>query len=274
MDGNIEHVHGLGYTEERDELFIATHSGLLKYSKGRWYETTTNKHDYMGFQTTDDGFYSSGHPYTESDLKNPFGLIRSKDNGETLEKLAFYGESDFHHLAVGFYSHTVYAINEVPNSKLYTGIFFSENNGETWETSKLNGLTSKSVSKIATHPKKAELVGISTEKGLFYSTDFGDNFQQIGNIEMVTTLYFEEETLLFSSIEDSGPRLYELDLSTRKQRKIRLPEINNNDAIIEITSNPLNRSELVLITQKNDIFLTKDRGYKWQQIVSNGRIGL
>ncbi|MBT2691297.1 hypothetical protein J7I93_24485 [Bacillus sp. ISL-47] len=274
IDRNIEHVHGLGYTVEKDEIFVATHSGLLKYSNWRWYETTANKHDYMGFQATDDGFYSSGHPYTDSDFKDPFGLIKSKDNGETLEKLAFYGESDFHHLAVGYYSHAIYAINEVPNSKLFTGIFFSENNGETWKTSKLNGLTSKSISKIATHPKEAALVGISTEEGLFYSTDFGDNFQKISKTDMITSLYFEEEALLFSSIADGDARLYELDLSTRLQKKIRLPEINSNDVIIEITSNPLNRNEIVLISQKNDIFLTKDRGYKWKQVVSNGKVGL
>ncbi|MCU1808176.1 hypothetical protein NVV31_22655 [Cytobacillus firmus] len=271
-DRNIEHVHGIGYTEEKEELFVATHSGLLKYSKGRWHESTTNNHDYIGFQATYDGFYSSGHPDSDSDFKDPLGLIKSTNNGKTLEKLAFYGESDFHHMAVGYYSRAIYVINEVPNSKLYTGIFFSKNNGETWELSDLNGLTSKSISKIATHPKEAALVGISTKDGLFYSTDFGDNFQLISKKDMISSLYFEEETLLFSLIGDGDAQLYELDLATRMKKKFLLPEISKNNAIIEITSNPLNRNEVVLITQKNDMFLTKDRGLKWQQVVTKGKL--
>ena len=47
--------------------------------------------------------------------------MKSSDGGNTLEKLAFYGESDFHNLAVGYNTETIYLYNERPNSKLQQG---------------------------------------------------------------------------------------------------------------------------------------------------------
>ena len=236
VDRNIEHVHGLGYTGEKDELFIATHEGLVKYSEGTWYETTSNNHDYMGFQATDDGFYSSGHPEKDTEFKNPLGLIKSTDEGKTFEKVDFYGESDFHFMAVGYYSHDYYVINEQPNSKLYVGLFYSGNNGKTWSASRLSGLTSNSISKIATHPTRRGPVGISTKDGLFYSSDNGKNFDLVTNRVMVTSLYFEEESLLYTSLEEGKARMYDLRIYDRKRSEISLPELSGNNAITEILS--------------------------------------
>lgn len=273
VDRNVEHVHGLGYTGEKEELFIATHVGLVKYSEGTWYETTSNNHDYMGFQATDDGFYSSGHPEKNTEFKNPFGLIKSTDEGKSFEEVDFYGETDFHFMAVGYYSHAYYVINEQPNSKLYVGLFYSWDNGKTWSVSRLSGLTSKSISKIATHPTRQELVGISTKDGLFYSSDNGNNFNLVTDRVMVTSLYFEEESLLFTSLEEGRAHMYDLRKNDWTRSEIPLPELSGKDAITEISSNPKNRNQMVLITQKNDIFLSNDRGKEWRKIANEGKLG-
>ncbi len=63
--------------------------------------------------------------------------MKSSDGGNNLEKLAFYGESDFHNLAVGYNTETIYLYNERPNSKLQQGFYFSTNNGQEWKNSKL-----------------------------------------------------------------------------------------------------------------------------------------
>ena len=268
----IDHVHGLGYVGEKNELVISTHKGLIKYSDGMWYETSTNRHDYMGFQAVDDGFYSSGHPDSRTGLKDPLGLVKSKGVGDNLKTLAFYGETDFHYLAVGYYSHTIYAINEVPNSKLYVGLFYSKDDGKTWDVSRLNGITSKSFSQMAAHPREPEIIGISTKQGLFYSLNSGNNIELISKPSMVTSLHFEEESLLYSSIEGRNIYLYDLKLKTREESIINLPGIDNNNPITEITSNPKNRNEIVLITLKNDIFITNDRGKEWKEIAKKGKM--
>lgn len=271
-DRKIDHVHGLGYVGEKNELLIPTHKGLVKYSDGIWYETSTNKHDYKGFQVVNDGYYSSGHPENGTGLKNPLGLVKSSHDGKNLEKLSFYGETDFHFLAAGYYSHVIYAINEVPNSELYTGLFYSEDDGKTWKVSRLNGLTSKSISKIAVHPTKSEVIGISTKIGLFYSLDYGNNFELISKPNMVSSLHFEEESLLYSSIEEENILLYDLNLNTGMESKINLPELDNDNPIIEITSNPKNQDKLVLVTLKNDIFTTDNRGEEWEKIANGGKL--
>src|SRR5699024_4752762 len=103
--GDMDHIHGMGYVGNDDGLYFASHTVLKIYCDGKWFETSNNLNDYMGFAAVDKGFYSSGHPGIDSKLPNPIGLQRSFDGGKTLEKIDFEGESDFHVMAVGFNSH-------------------------------------------------------------------------------------------------------------------------------------------------------------------------
>lgn len=50
--GKIEHIHGIGYVGNVPGVSIATHSGIKVYQNGKWLETATQLHDYMGFQAT------------------------------------------------------------------------------------------------------------------------------------------------------------------------------------------------------------------------------
>src|SRR5699024_9778270 len=135
----------------------ATHTGLKKHDGQDWYATTDNNHDYMGFSMTKEGFYSSGHPGEGSNLKNPLGLIKSVDDGKTLDQLAFYGETDFHYLTAGFDSDAIYAINQQPNSEIDEGLFYTLDEGKTWTKSEFSGIESDSIGNIAAHPTKAEI---------------------------------------------------------------------------------------------------------------------
>src|SRR5690625_4260458 len=121
-------------------LYFASHRGLKIYRDNKWFKTSTNLNDYMGFASVDKGFYSSGHPGDDSNLPNPIGLQRSFDGGKTLKKIAFEGESDFHVMAVGFSSHDIILLNEQKNSKLVEGIYLSEDSGESWMEVTASGL--------------------------------------------------------------------------------------------------------------------------------------
>ncbi|MBV7505292.1 sialidase [Bacillus sp. sid0103] len=272
-DVKIEHTHGLGYAENKNELYFATHDGLVRYSDNKWYEITRNKHDYMGFQAVDTGFYSSGHPEPGSDLKNPLGLIKSTDEGKSFKKLTFYGETDFHYLAAGFNSHMIYAINETPNSKLDTGLYNSEDGGKTWEQSKMQGFSAESIGNIATHPTKKNMIGISTDKGLYFSDNNGDQFKIVSKAAPITTLEFEEDSMLYFTTDGDNPSLYKQDLTTQNATKLSIPdEINSKNPIMFIASNPKNRDEITVITYKKDIYQTKDKGGSWKELIKNGKI--
>src|SRR2546423_12977747 len=92
----LVHVHGLSYSADGKRLMIPSHFGLAVYENGKWSKAPGPQHDYMGFSATSKYIYSSGHPAAGSSLVNPFGLLRSQDGGNTWEKLALEGESDFH----------------------------------------------------------------------------------------------------------------------------------------------------------------------------------
>ncbi|TCP28889.1 hypothetical protein EV207_11411 [Scopulibacillus darangshiensis] len=90
------HIHGLDFSSNGKQLFVPSHDGLRVFEDTHWEVAKSEPNDYMGFSMADDGFYSSGHPGEGSDLQNPVGIIKSKDNGNTLKTLSLAGESDFH----------------------------------------------------------------------------------------------------------------------------------------------------------------------------------
>ncbi len=211
-DKTIDHIHGLGISG--DNLFIATHTGLMKYDGENWYATSRNNHDYMGFSMTKDGFYTSGHPVKGSNLKNPLGLIKSNDNGKTLDKLAFYGESDFHYLTAGYNSNAIYVINQQPNSALETGMYYTLDEGKTWTASQFAGIESDSIGNISAHPQKNEVIAVSTKDGLYLSKDNGNNFELVTATVMVPAVFMLDDTTIYSTMDDREVHLFSQNIKT------------------------------------------------------------
>ncbi|WP_417897520.1 F510_1955 family glycosylhydrolase [Bacillus haimaensis] len=268
----INHIHGIGYLGDKKELFLATHHGLLRFSEGKWFRTNRNNHDYMGFQTTDEQFFSSGHPELGSDLKNPLGLIKSKDQGNSMEKLAFYGEIDFHYLAAGYKSHTLYVFNEQENS-LEIGLHYSVDEGETWKTSSMQGVSANSIGNLATHPTISENVAISTNKGLFISSDFGNEFKLLTSSNPVTTVEFQEDSLIYFILEYNETKLLTYNLKNETTDELSLPEgISSKNPIMFIATNPENRTEITAVSLNNDIFQSNDNGASWKLLVEEGNV--
>ncbi|APH06132.1 F510_1955 family glycosylhydrolase [Bacillus weihaiensis] len=269
----IEHIHGIGYAGNKNELYLASHDGLLRFSNEKWFKITENKHDYMGFQATDEGFYSSGHPEHGSDLKNPLGIIKSSDAGKTMDKLAFYGETDFHYLAAGYKSHMIYVINESANSSLNSGFYYSKDEGENWTQGKTQGLSFNNIGNIATHPTKANIVGIATDQGLYISNDHGDSFSLASQPQPVTSVEFREKSLLYFTLKGDKVSLYRQELSNEKEETIPLPnEVNRQNPVMYISSHAEKEEVMTVVTYENDIYQTKDNGQSWTTLVSKGKI--
>jgi len=155
-NNKFEHLHGLGYINGGPELVISTHDGLYEYDKDGWKEANSEKHDYMGFQAIREGFFSSGHPEPGSSYKNPLGLIKSTDRGSGFEKLAFYGEIDFHYLAAGYDSNVIYVLNEMPTKDMSTGLHYTIDEGNSWIKAAMKGINSEFISNLAAHPSCAD----------------------------------------------------------------------------------------------------------------------
>ncbi|AXK17912.1 TPA: VPS10, VPS10 domain protein [Bacillus toyonensis] len=268
--GKIAHIHGIGYAGNMPGISIATHNGIKVYQNGKWFETATQLHDYMGFQATKNGFFASGHPEPGANLKNPLGLMKSSDGGNNLEKLAFYGESDFHNLAVGYNSEAIYLYNERPNSKLQQGFYVSTDNGQEWKNSKLKGLSS-TIHAFSVHPDQASVVAVSAKDGVYLSTDYGNTFELFSKSLESTAVTLNNEDAIYASINKKGEQMItKKSIATNEEVNIQVPSLDAKDNMMYIAQNPQNSSEIVLATMQANVFLSTDDGKTWKQITKNG----
>jgi len=261
------HIHGLGFSSDGDSLFVPAHIGLIVYNNNQWTIPDVPKHDYMGYAAVDDGFYSSGHPDLRTDLPVRLGLVRGEDDGRTLTTLAFSGESDLHNMAAGYNSHAVYIINPEPNSQLPEGMYYTLDDGETWNESLAQGIVSNPI-QIAAHPTENSVVAVATDRGAYFSSDYGNTFILISNSEPISAIAFgpDGSRLLFGY-----QRLYAQNLADSVVSTLNLPAFSANDAILYIAVNPINNN-IALATTNLDIFLSEDDGQIWRQIARQ-RVG-
>ncbi|MFX3637324.1 MAG: F510_1955 family glycosylhydrolase [Candidatus Pristimantibacillus sp.] len=263
---SLTHIHGLGFTSDGKQLIIPAHDGLMSYSEDRWQPMAGKKHDYMGFNLVDNGFYSSGHPAPGSELENPLGIIKSIDNGKTLELLDFQGVEDFHGMAVGYKTHTIYAINSQPNLKMNeVGLYISQDETKTWNMSGLDGLTGDMTS-IAAHPTETNTVAIGTSSGIFVSNNFGEQFVRLSVEQEVTAVAYGISGDLFI-----GGRTVLLRQTGKEIIPLVTPFLDSDEMITYITQNPKNENELAFSTSTMNIYFSRDRGISWTKIVEVGK---
>ncbi|WLD92749.1 F510_1955 family glycosylhydrolase [Alkalihalobacillus sp. AL-G] len=265
----VDHIHGLGYAGSDNTVFIASHGGLVAVKDEQWYRPKDNQHDFMGFSATENGFYSSGHPGEGSDLPNPIGLVKSTNGGERLEKLGFTGQSDFHYMTVGYKSRAIYLFNEHPNDQLDVGMYYSMNDGADWKKSELKGLP-QNVAFLFAHPSDKSMIGLTSNDGVYVSTDNGDNFERFTKSAIVMAAHFSEKSLFYATAQG---KLYEQSLSDKSDLKEwKLPEIGKEETISFLAQNPQKKDEITFITAKNNVFQTTDGGETWTQLTKEGGV--
>ncbi|AUD14921.1 MULTISPECIES: F510_1955 family glycosylhydrolase [unclassified Planococcus (in: firmicutes)] len=269
FEGELNHVHGMGYAGEENGLYFASHTGPKIYRDGEWFETADNFYDYMGFNAVDEGFYSSGHPSADSDLPNPLGIQRSIDGGETLEEIAFQGETDFHAMAVGYNSHDIFLLNPAKNSLLEAGFYKSNDKGESWEPVKAEGLNGE-VTALALHPTDSNFVAAATAAGVYFSQDGGEVFEAItaGN-ETGTAVHFTEDQLYFGSY-GTAAALVKYTMENEELEPVDTPDLSQ-DAIAFIAQNPMDGMELAIYTFEGNAYLSEDGLQTWKTLLEEGK---
>ncbi|GGG24365.1 F510_1955 family glycosylhydrolase [Paenibacillus abyssi] len=265
------HVHGLGYSGDGERLFVPVHHGLSVYEGGAWNEVPGEKHDYMGFAPIDKGFYSSGHPAPGSDYKDPLGIVKSTDEGVSLEILSLEGEVDFHGLAASFRDHTIYVLNPGPNSIMEEGgLYYSLDETKTWTRSNMEGVTDP-ITAFAVHPTDGSIIALGTTTGAYLSNDYGQSFTKVSMDESVTALAISDDGDLLIGTEEADAPLVELYVESGQIIEIDIP-LDSEDAIYYMAINPVNPSEITVATANKNIYLTPDNGTTWKQIADNGEM--
>lgn len=270
FDGTLTHVHGMGYIESDGGLYFASHTGLKVYRDGSWFETDGMYNDYMGFNTVDNGFYTSGHPGTDSDLPNPIGIQTSSDGGRSLESLGFEGETDFHWMGAGYRSHDLFVMNPAPNSEMEAGFYLSENAGEDWERLEPQGLDGDLMA-LAIHPETSEWLAVASSTGIFLSKDGGATFERLtADGQFGTAVHFTEDHLFYGS-HGSEAALESYALDGAESESFQLPDLNGDGAVY-IAVNPGNAEEIAFNTAKGNTFFSQDGGATWEMIMDEGQV--
>lgn len=268
----LTHVHGLTYSADGSKLMVPSHHGLAVFSSGRWSKAPGPEHDYMGFSGTRNALYSSGHPAPGAGLKNPFGLVKSMDGGNSWNQLGLEGESDFHTMAASYGTNAVYVLNPNPNSRMRTaGIYFTVNDGLKWERAQARGLSGRPLA-LAVHPSDAFTVAAATDQGLYLSRDAGASFEPLasGMRALAATFTIDGNELWWSGF-DGQPTLAALPLQPRaKPSQIGLPALGE-DAVSFIAQNPARPKEVAIATFKKSVFVSSDAGRTWTRVADQGK---
>ncbi|NUZ08435.1 F510_1955 family glycosylhydrolase [Piscinibacter koreensis] len=268
----LTHVHGLSYSADGSRLMVPSHHGLAVYAAGQWSKAPGPAHDFMGFSGTRTALYSSGHPAAGSGLKNPFGLIKSKDGGKSWLQLGLEGESDFHTMATSYGTNAVYVVNPHPNSRMSAqGIYFTLDDGRTWQRAQGRGLAGQ-LHGLAVHPSDPATVAAATDQGLFVSKDSGTTYRAVVSGKRVLSAAFalDGKDLWWSGF-DGRPTLSVLALQQpdASSRLANLPALGE-DAVSYFAQNPARPNDMAIATFRKSVFISQDGGRNWVLIADEG----
>jgi hypothetical protein len=267
----LDHIHGLSYNADGQQLLAGSHHGLIVYADSHWSKPSGPSHDYMGFSATGNAIYSSGHPAPGSNEVNPMGLIKSLDGGKSWQKIGLSGEADFHTLATSYDTNAVYVLNHQPNSRMTkAGIYYTLNDGLQWRKAEASGLPSK-VNALAVHASDIKVVAATTDDGLYLSHDSAASFRRLLSGQRTLAAAFDPSGahLWFSGYAEKAT-LFKIGLQAgAKAESVKLPALTK-DAVAYIALNPSRHGELAVATFNQNIYLSKNDGGTWTQIAREG----
>lgn len=257
----FSHIHGM-HLADNGTVLVAAHDGLWSYNDDHWDHLELPYHDYMGFAPVADGFYASGHPDLSTDLPNPLGIVKVTDNGESLELIRFDGEIDFHRVAAGYFTNTIYLFNESPHIDLASGLHYSVDSGKSWI--KIDSYKDGDPQQLAAHPSAAGNLALINENGLFLTENAGKTFTKI-------ELDFTPSAIAFGSKNSvlyigGTEALYSYDLKKRAVMLLPSPDISHDDSISNIAVSPGRPTHLAFATKNRIVFRSTDGGVNWQDL--------
>ncbi|MCC5891040.1 F510_1955 family glycosylhydrolase [Exiguobacterium sp.] len=258
----VSHIHGAGFWQEDARPVIATHTGLMEFREDGWYELMSNRHDYMGFELVEDGFYASGHPEQQSAFKNPLGVVRGTERGETLEVRSLEGEADFHHMSAGYTSESLYVYLEEPTSELQSGFYRSLDKGEAFEPMKMDGTARYGIAGLLADANEPLRVYVYGPDGMLVSDDGGDTFDSLIADEPILLAATDGTTLAY--VREAAA--YELVLrQTGNETILSLPNLEADVVPIELA---VEEGRLLLATSDNSVYLFEEGS--WSTLLHAG----
>jgi hypothetical protein len=168
----VVHIHGLGVNPSDGALYIATHTGMWRISRGGTKPQPIGKshQDTMGFTIVGPNhFLGSGHP---DNFNQPplLGLIESTDRGVSWKPISLLGEADFHILrALG---RRVYGY-DVSHGRLLV----SHDSGKSWAKLRLP----EPIIDLVVNSSQPRRLFASTDRAVITSSDEGRTWKAVAS---------------------------------------------------------------------------------------------
>ncbi len=266
----ITHIHGL-YFGADGAMHIPGHRGIVRYTNDHWTRLPGPAHDLAGFSAGRDVLYGSGHREAGSKNAGSLGLKTSTDGGRTWSLKAMLDGSDFHNIATGYLSGAVYLLNGASSVQLpEPGIYGKQATSAPWRRAAMQGLVGE-VNAIAVHPSEPGTIVVGTPSGLYLSRNGGDTFVLISSTRRVFAASFDRtgDAVWFGTYERTA-KLVRLDLTAGLSvRELPVPPLQG-DAIAHIAFNPSNAGEMAIATARRNLFVSRDDGSNWIQLLNEG----
>ncbi|WP_214878675.1 F510_1955 family glycosylhydrolase [Exiguobacterium sp. ERU653] len=266
-DEMVSHIHGAGFWQDDERPVIATHAGLMEYREDGWYTLPTNRHDYMGFEVVEDGFYASGHPDRRTDFKNPLGVMHGKNHGVVLESRSLEGEADFHYMSAGYATGTLYVYLEEATSELEPGFYRSIDGGSSFEPMQVQGIEEAQVAGIVADATDAERVFLYGPSGILVSNDSGDSFEPLVEAEQVVTVGADEGQLAYVRQTDGSFEGVRFNLDDESTETFNLPELQADAVPIKLA---VKEERMLLVTSDNSVYEFTDG--EWEMRLDKGEL--
>ena len=266
-DEMVSHIHGAGFWQDDERPVIATHAGLMEYREDGWYTLPTNRHDYMGFEVVEDGFYASGHPDRRTDFKNPLGVMHGKNHGAVLESRSLEGEADFHYMSAGYATGTLYVYLEEATSELEPGFYRSIDGGSSFEPMQVQGIEEAQVAGIVADATDAERVFFYGPSGILVSNDSGDSFEPLVEAEQVVMVGADEGQLAYVRQTDGSFEGVRFNLDDESTETFNLPELQADAVPIELA---IKEERMLLVTSDNSVYEFTDG--EWEMRLDKGEL--
>ncbi|TCI29720.1 hypothetical protein EVJ33_08700 [Exiguobacterium sp. SL-10] len=262
----VSHIHGAGFWQDGRPV-IATHTGLMEFREDGWYELSSNRHDYMGFELVADGFYASGHPAQDSQYENPLGVVRGTEKGETLEIRSLEGEADFHYMSVGYETESIYVYLEQATKELAPGFYRSLDGGVSFEPMKMDGIEGRGIAGISADASEPKRVFVYGPDGILVSDDGGDTFEPFNDQGNIVTMATAKGQLSYIAKTGTSFDLVVSDLTEETETSIDLPSMSADNVPIELV---MEADRLLLATSDNSVYVFEDEG--WTQLLKAGNV--
>ena len=261
------HLHAMAFSADGRALLVSSHVGLTAWRGERWSHELETGIDITGFSASRRGLYASGHPEPGGALRDPIGLAHSEDGGQW-RSLALEGEADFHLIAAGYRSGTIYVLSHLPNRAMpEPGIHITRDEGKSWKRAAARGLRGE-VLALAAHPDDAETIAAATDRGLYLSRDAGEGFRSIYRAAVTAAAFSSDgKRLLFTPPLTN--EIFRLPIDGGRRTVIRLPRLRG-DYATHIALHPTDERTIAVGTRRRDVYLTMDAGATWRQIAREG----